>query len=73
MEVEDQEYCSCDMEYGGAHRWTARDRTVTARMEQYLNESDSMKVEIEELEHCFLGLEESEVDFRHIVKSVAGF
>ena len=28
----------------------ARDRTVTARMEQYLNASDCMKLEIEELE-----------------------
>ena len=29
---------------------TARDRTVIARMEQYLNESDTTKEEIEELE-----------------------
>ena len=25
--------------YGGEHRWTARDRAVVARMEQYLDES----------------------------------
>ena len=41
-EVEDQ----CGVEYGGEHRWTARDRAVTARTEQYLNESDSVEVEI---------------------------
>ena len=28
--------------------WTANDRTVFARMEQYLNENDNMRVEIEE-------------------------
>ena len=52
IEVDDQAHCSFDMEGGGEHRWTARDRTVVARLEQYLNESDSVKVEIEELEHC---------------------
>ena len=30
MEVEDQEYCSRGVEYGGEHRWTARDRAVVA-------------------------------------------
>ena len=34
-------------------------------MEQYLNESDSMKVEVEELE-LLLGPEDSEVDLRDI-------
>ena len=62
-EREDQEYCSCGVEYGGEHRWTARDRTVIAKMEQYLNESDNMKEEIEELE-LLLGPEDSEVDLR---------
>ena len=38
-EVEDQESDSCEMEYEGEHRWTARDGTVVARMEQYLNEN----------------------------------
>ena len=49
MEVGDQESGSCGMEYEGEHRWTARDRTVIARMEQYLNEKDHIKVEIKEL------------------------
>ena len=48
MEVKDQESGSGEMEYEGEHRWTARGRTVIARMEQYLNENDNMKVEIEE-------------------------
>ena len=72
VEVEDQEYCSCGMECGGEHRWTARDRTFIARMQQYLNESDGMKVEIGELEHCLLGPEESEVAIRHIVMNAKG-
>ena len=44
MGVDEQEYYCGDKEGGGEHRWTARDRTGIARMEQYLNESDSMKV-----------------------------
>ena len=59
MEVEYQEY-------GGEHRWTACDRAVVARMEHYLDRSESLKVEVEELEYCLLGPEESEVGIRHI-------
>ena len=66
MEVEDQGNCICRIEYGGEHRWTARDRVVIARMEQYLDESDSLKVEVEELE-LLLGPEDSDVDLRHIL------
>ena len=51
----------------GEHRWTARDRTVIARMEQYLDENDNMRVEIEELEFL-LGPEDSEVDLRQILR-----
>ena len=36
-EVEDQESGSCEMEFEGEHRWTARDRIVVANMEQYPN------------------------------------
>ena len=36
MVVEDQEFA-----YEGEYRWTARDRVVIARMEQYLNESET--------------------------------
>ena len=66
MEMEDQEYHSRGMEYGGEHRWTARDRAVMARMKQYLDRIESLKVEIEELEYGLLGPEEAEVDMRHI-------
>ena len=55
------------MEFEGEHRWSARDRTVIARMEQYLNENDNMRVEIEELEFL-LGPEDSEVDLRQILR-----
>ena len=72
MEMEDQEYCSCAVEYGGEHRWTARNRAVMARMVQYLDRSESMNLEMEELEYCLLGPEESEVDIRHIAMNASG-
>ena len=49
IEMEDQENGSCEKEFEGQHRWNARDRTVIAKLEQYLKKSDSIKVEIEEL------------------------
>ena len=58
MEVRNQACCSGGMEYGGEQWRTARDRAVIARKVQYLNDSDSMKVEIDELETCLLGPEE---------------
>ena len=61
MEVEDQEFVAYEGEYEGEQRWTTRDRTITAKMDQYLNESDHRKVEIEDLE-LVLGPEGSEVD-----------
>ena len=50
------------MEYGGEHRWPARDRVVTARIVQYLDRSESMEVDIAELGYCLLGPEDSVVD-----------
>ena len=47
--------------------WSARDRTVIARTKQYLEESKSSKVEVEELESS-LGTEHSDVDFRRILE-----
>ena len=38
-----------EMEVQGSS-WGARDRTVTARRENYLNKSDCLKLEIEEFE-----------------------
>ena len=66
-EVEDQESGSCEKEFEGQHRWNARDRTVIAKMEQYMNKSDSIKVEIEELE-SLLGPEDLEVNLRQILR-----
>ena len=64
MEVKDKEFAP-----EGECRWTARDRVVIARMEQYLDKSESMKVEIEELE-LLLGPEDSQVDLEyHLCKN----
>ena len=66
VEVDDQELGACGKEYEGGYRWTARDRTIIAKMEQYLNESGMMKVEIEEFE-LLLGPEDSEVELMIIL------
>ena len=70
-EVEDQGGGSCEKEFEDEHRWTAGDGTVVAGMEQYLNKSDSMRVEIEELE-SLLGPEDSEVNLRHASRKQGG-
>ena len=54
-----------EMEVQGSS-WSARERTVVARMEKYLNDSDCMKLEIEELE-LLLGPEDSEFNLRYIL------
>ena len=66
-EVEDQEIGRNEKEFEGQHRWNVRDRTVIARMEQYLNESDCMKLENEELE-LLLGPADSGVNLRDILR-----
>ena len=48
--------------------WNARERTVLAKMEQYLNDSDCKKLEIEELV-LPLGPEDSEVNLRYILRN----
>ena len=58
FEVEDQ-MCS------------ARDRTITAKTKQYLEESKSLKVEIEELD-SLLGPDDTEVDFRRSLEEARG-
>ena len=47
--------------------WSAREKTIIARTKQYLKESYSVKVEVEELEDL-LGPEDVAVDFRRIMK-----
>ena len=46
--------------------WSAGDRTVIATTKQYLEESESLKVKVEELE-SLLGLDDLDVDFRRIL------
>ena len=65
-QVEDQEFGVCDKDYEDGHRWTAHDRTIIAKMEQYLNESDIVQVEVDEQE-LLRGPEDSENDLRFIV------
>ena len=51
--------------------WSARDRTIIAKTKQYLEESESLKVEIEELE-SLLGPDDTDVDFRRILEEARG-
>ena len=48
-------------------RFGARDRTVIASTKQYLEESKSLKVEVEELE-SLVGPDDSDADFRRILE-----
>ena len=47
--------------------WSARERTIIARVKQYLEESYSVKVEIEEKEDL-LGRDDADVDSSRILK-----
>ena len=47
--------------------WSARDRTIIAKTNQYLEERKSSKVEIEELE-SLLGPDDKDVDVRRILE-----
>ena len=53
-------------------RWTAKEKAVVPRLEQYLKRTNNIKVEIEELEHLF-GPEDPEVDLRRIVMEARKF
>ena len=48
--------------------WCIRERTAVAKMEQYVNKSDCIKLEIAEVEDFSLGSEYSDVDAKHIFK-----
>ena len=54
MEVEELEL---DLDCESDHRWTACERTLIDKMEKYLDASESMRVEISELEHFLLAQE----------------
>ena len=66
--IEDMQW-GTEMEVQGSS-WSARERTVIARMEKYLNESDCMNLAIEELE-LLLGPEDSEVNLRYILTNAS--
>ena len=55
------------MEEGGP--WSAQERATIARMEHYVNNSDCIKLEIDEVEDYSLGLEYSDVDVKHILRN----
>ena len=50
--------------------WSARERTVVARMENYLNKKDCLKLDIEELE-LLMGPEDSEVNVRYVLMNAS--
>ena len=47
----------------------AQERTAIAKMEQYVNNSDCVKMEIDEVEAYSLGLEYLDVDVKHILRN----
>ena len=52
--------------------WSAHERTVIARMEKCLNDSDCMKLEIEKVE-LLMGPKDSEVNLRYILFTKSTF
>ena len=64
MPIEEMQW-QTEMEAQGSC-WGARDRTVFAGMENYLNKNDCFKLDIEELE-LLLGPEDPDVNLRYIL------
>ena len=61
MPIEEMQW-QTEMEVQGSS-WSARERTVSARMENYLNKNDCLELDIEELELLILmGPEDSDVN-----------
>ena len=54
------------IEYGGEHRWSTLDKVVMAKLEHYLDRSESLEVDTEELEYYLIG---PDVDIRHIERN----
>ena len=44
--------------------WSARERTAMARMEQYVNNSECIHLDIDEVEECSMGPEYADVDVK---------
>ena len=49
--------------------WSAQGRTAIEKMEQYVNISDCINLEIDEVEDSSLGPEYSDVDVKHILRN----
>ena len=49
--------------------WSAQERTAIARMEQYVNNSDVLKLEIAEVKVNSLGPEHSDVNVKHMLRN----
>ena len=49
---------------------SAQERMAITKMEQYVNNSDCKKLEIDEVEVCSLGPEYSDVDVKHVLRTV---
>ena len=49
--------------------WSAEERTAMARLEHHANNSDRIKLEIDEVEDYSLGPEYSDVDVKHILRN----
>ena len=50
------------IEYGGGHRWTARERNVIAKIKHHLDKCEGLEVDIEELEYYLVGPDVFDVD-----------
>ena len=49
-------------------QWSAQERTATARMEQYVNNSECIQLDIDEVEECSLGPEYADIDVKKILR-----
>ena len=61
----DERQWQAEMEVQGSI-WSARERTEIAMMENYLDKSDELRVQVRELEHL-MGPEDSEVNLMYIL------
>ena len=57
---------------GVDHGWTAVYQTVAKRMLDYLNKSEVLKVNAQELEFHVLAPNETNIDIEHIVRQARG-
>ena len=51
-------------------QWSAQERTAVARMEQYVNNSECLQFEKDDVEECSLGLEYADIHVKQIFRTV---